>query len=334
MTTAQDCSVGLGVESTYGTGVTPTRWFEFISEDLDFRKQVKQGKGLRVGARVDRSARRVVVTADAGGGLELECISKGLGLLWQACLGTGVSNLVGGTTYQQLFTLGDVLPSLTLQKGIPRIDGTVDAYTFLGATVEDWELNFGNADIPRLKVGLDARDVTTATAYAAPSYAAAASLFSFSSATLSSGTFTAPTTTALASAATPLGNVRGGSIKVKNGIATGRYSIGGAGRKDRQVVQGVREIAGKIDVEYASTALRDAILADTPMSLVLTYTAEALSTGLATLQLALPEIKLDSELVKANGGDVPMQSIQFTVLDNLTAAQPIWIVVRTSDAAL
>ncbi len=36
MTTPQDCSVGLGVESVYGTGVTPTRWFEFLDESFGF----------------------------------------------------------------------------------------------------------------------------------------------------------------------------------------------------------------------------------------------------------------------------------------------------------
>ncbi|MBK7274964.1 MAG: hypothetical protein IPI13_18105 [Actinomycetales bacterium] len=43
MTTPQDCSVGLGVESVYGTAVARTRWFEFLDESFNFVKNVKQG---------------------------------------------------------------------------------------------------------------------------------------------------------------------------------------------------------------------------------------------------------------------------------------------------
>lgn len=43
MTTPQDCSVGLGVESVYGTAVARTRWFEFLDESFNYVKSVKQG---------------------------------------------------------------------------------------------------------------------------------------------------------------------------------------------------------------------------------------------------------------------------------------------------
>src|SRR5512139_3848926 len=158
MTTFQDCSLTMGKESTFGTGVTPARAFEFIDESLDFDKGIKQGAGLRVGSRVARSNRRVVTTSDAGGDISLECVSKGMGLLWEQCLGSGVSTLVSASTYQQVFTLADILPSATWQKGIPRFDGTVDAYTYVGATVDSWELTFGNGEIAQLKATLDAKD--------------------------------------------------------------------------------------------------------------------------------------------------------------------------------
>lgn len=333
MTTTQDCSVGIVNEASFGVGLTVTRFLEFVSETIDFRKNIVQGQGLRVGSRVARSARRVVTTADAGGDLTVECISKGMGLLWAACLGSGSSTLVGGTTYQQVFTLGDAPTSITLQKGLPRVDGTVDPYTFTGGMVDSWEFAFGNAEIPTLKSTLDFKDVTTATAYAAPSYAASPNLFSFAGASLSTGTLTAPTATALGSAATAVANVRGGSIQVANSIRGDRYNIGGAGRKAQQIV-GLRDISGRLDVEYDSATFRDAVLNETPMSLVLTYTGGALSTGNETLQVILPEIKLDGELPKSNGGDLIMQPIAFKGLDNLTAAQPIWVVTRTADSAL
>ena len=334
MATTQDVSVGVGVESTFKTGVTPTRFFEIVDESLDWNKNIKQGQGLRVGGRVARSARRVVPSADGAGDITVEAISKGMGLLWQACLGGGVSTLVSGSTYQQLFTLGDNPPSLTVQKGLPQAGGTVDAYTFLGCVVSGWEFSFPNADVCSLKVTFDAADVTTATAYATPSYPASPSLFHFAGGSVFTGTLTAPTTTALASAVTPLADIRGGSVNGNNNVRNDRFNLGGAGRKSKQLV-GLREIAGSIDVEYDTTMFRDALLNDSPMSLVLNFTTPtALSTGVETLQVVLPEIKFDSPLAQSNGTDLIVSSMNFTVLDNLTAAQPIWVVHRTSDTAL
>ncbi|MFQ6170367.1 phage tail tube protein [Oryzobacter sp. R7] len=333
MTTFQDCSVGAAVESTYATPVTVTRWFEFLEESLDFSKNIVQGKGLRVSSRVARSARRVVTTADAGGDLSMECLSKGMGILWQACLGSGSSALVSGTTYQQLFTLGDVLPSLTVQKGLPRVDGTVDAYTLSGTTVDSWELEAGNADIAKLTMTMDAKDVTTATAYAAPSYASGANLFHFANGSLSTGAFTAPTSTALAAGGTALANIRSAAVKLTHNPDTERYNFGAGGRKAKPST-GTREITGSLEAEYDSATFRDAVLNETPMCLILNYTGGALSTGTEQLQIVLPEIKLDGKLPNANGGQLITQSLEFTALDNLTAAQPIWVVVRTADTAL
>lgn len=338
MSASLDASLGFGPETTYRTGVTPTRWPEYTDESLDWRKNIKVGKGLRVGSRVARSARRVIPTADGGGDIQLDVVSKGLGLLWQFLLGTGTSTLVSGTTFQQVFTLGDVLPSFTIQKGIPRVnaDGsfTVDPYTFLGCTADSFELDFTNADVLALKATIDAGDMNTTTAYAPPSYAAAPSVFHFAGGSVSSGVLTAPTATALATGTTTLAEVRGGSLTVNHNTKQDRYNFGGGGRKSKPTV-GLRDIAGKLDVEYDSTVFRDAVLNDTAMCVILNYvTPVALSAGFESFQVVLPEVKFDTEMPKTNGTDLILQSMSFNVYDNLTAAQPLWIVTRTSDSAL
>jgi hypothetical protein len=334
MASQQDCSVGIGVESTFKTGVAPTRWYEFYDENLDWNPTRKQGQGLRVGSRVARSGRRVTPIADGGGDFSIECASKGMGLLLQAAFGTGVSTLVSGSTYQQNFTLGDLPSSLTIQKGLVEAGGTVDAYSFLGCMVDSFEFNFPNADIATLKTTFDAADLSTAQAYTAPSYPAEpVNLYHFANASLYSGTFTAPTATALASAATPITDVRDCSVAVGNNLTNNRFNFGGAGRKGKQT-RGLRVPTGKMTLEYDSTTWRDLFIADGALTLLLTYTAGALSTGTETLQIAIPEIKFDGELPKANGTDLITVPMAFTGLDNLTAAQPIWAVLRTADTAL
>ena len=327
MTTPQDCSVGLGVESVYGTAVARTRWFEFLDESFNFVKNVKQGVGLRVGSRVARSARRVVASAEGSGDLTIEAVTKGLGLLWQLGLGSGTSTLVSAGLYQQVFTLGDVMPSATIQKGIPRADGTVDAYTFTGCMVESLTIDCPNADNVKVKTSWNAKDMTTATAYTAPSYATGPSVFTFAHGAVYSGALTAPTATALGSAATPVASIRSGSITIKHNLKTDRYNCGGGGRKEKPFA-GIREISGSLVAEYADTAFRDAIVNDTSMTLVKTFTS-----GTDVLQIVIPDVRFDGDTVKAST-DLAMQDIKWTGLDGLTAAQPIWIVCRTADTAL
>jgi len=333
MATQQDCSIGLAVESTFKTGVTPTRFLEFLDESLDWKKGTKQGQGLRVGARVARSARRVNPTADGGGDISMECISKGMGLVWQACMGSSTSTLVAGSTYQQVHILGEP-SSLTIQKGIVEAGGTVDPYTFLGCMVDSFEVDFSNGDIAKLKMSIDAADLTTATAYAAPSYPAEpCNLFHFANGSIFTGVLTAPTATVMGSAATPTANIRGGSIQVSNALVANRQNFGGGGRKAKQL-RGLRVITGKLDIEYDATGYRDMVLNDTPMNLLVNFTGGALSTGTEQLQFIVPEIKFDGELPKVNGTDLVVQSMSFVGLDNLTAAQPLWVTCRTADAAL
>jgi len=327
MTTPQDCSVGLGVESVYGTAVARTRWFEFLDESFNFVKNVKQGVGLRVGSRVARSGRRVVASAEGSGDLTIEAVTKGLGLLWQLGLGSGTSTLVSAGLYQQVFTLGDVMPSATIQKGIPRADGTVDAYTFTGCMVESLTIDCPNADNVKVKTSWNAKDMTTATAYTAPSYATGPSVFTFAHGAVYSGALTAPTATALGSAATPVASIRSGSITIKHNLKTDRYNCGGGGRKEKPFA-GVREISGSLVAEYADTAFRDAIVNDTSMTLVKTFTS-----GADALQIVIPDVRFDGDIVKAST-DLAMQELKWTGLDGLTAAQPIWIVCRTADTAL
>ncbi len=335
MTTLLDASLGFGPEITYGTPVTVSRWLEYSSESLDYRPARKQGSGLRVGSKVARANRRATPTFDAGGDFSLDVISKGLGLLWQALMGSGSSTTVSGATYQQVFTFADTLQPFTIQEGMTRLntDGsaTIDTQTYAGCVATGFELT-GGTDLLNLKVDIDAQSVATAVAYAAPSFTTGANLLTFAGASIYSGAFTAPTATALASGATQLANVKGWSLKVDHGAKTDRYLFGGSGKKSRPVPL-MRSITGKLDIEYSDTVFRDAFLADSDMSLVITYTGGSLSTGVETLQFAVPGIRLDGELPKG-GGDIIQMSCGFTGLDNLTAAQPLWIVARTSDTAL
>lgn len=334
MATLLDHSLNGVKESTYKTYVAPTKAVEMMaSSTLDWTKNVMQGESLRVGSLVDRSGRRVVPTAQGGGDTPFEVASKGMSWIWEACMGTGVATLVSGTTYQHLFTLG-ALSSYTLQEGIVEVGGTADPYSWLGCMVDSWELSWDNGGLVSLKVTWDVGDITTAQALATITYPAApVNLYHFANSSMGNGAITAPTTTALASAAGTQTNIRSGSIKVSNNLAQ-RFNAGGGGRKAKPIA-GKRSITGSLEVEYDATTYRDLVLNDGAFTLLAQWTAGALSSGNETLQLVCSELKADGTLPKPSAnGDVVVQSINFTLLDNLTAAQPMWVVLRTADSTI
>jgi hypothetical protein len=355
--TFQDASIGVTAaiagETAYRTYTAATRGFEFNDESIDWQKNVKQGKGLRVGGRVARTGRRQVPTAAGGGDLTMEIVNKGMGVLWNAAFGTSTAAQFTTTgAYQQTYTLGDTPPSISVMKGIPRVDqSTVDAYTFLGCMVDSFEITIPNDDIPTVKFSLDAGDLVTSfqatspQAYASPTYATGITNFNGAQVTAQlGGTLTAPvaaTPVAASSTGATAANVRNFSLSVKNNLATDRYNFtggiapAGAGRKSKPTV-GLREITGKMTVEYDSSTWANNFVNDTSFPLLITVAGSQISASgkFEGLQIALPDVRIDSDLPNASQGGLITVDLSFTVLDNLTAAQPIYFVYTTADATL
>lgn len=337
MANQQDISVGWLKETTYGTPVTVNRWSEVIDPAFDYVPEVIQGEGLRVGAGgVHRAARRVATTKAGSGGIEVELFSSGLGTLLELAMGVGSSTLVASDTYQQVFTLGNTLmPSATIQVGLPDGTGTVNPYTYAGCTAEGFELSVPNAGIAMLKTNWHVRSLNTATSLVDPVYPTGGSLFHWGQAAVTyGGTVTEPTSTAIASGGTAISNVRDFSLSVSHNLASERFNMG-AGGLTAQPVPTKRTISGSLTVEYTDNTLRDAYLNQTEAPLVLTMTGtEALGTGTTTFQVVIPAAYIDGSLPKANKGELITTSFSFTGLDNETAANPLHVVVRTADTDL
>lgn len=335
MATFYDASLNVATESTYGTYVAGTRAYEYVDEKLDFTPNKVQGKGLRAASRVARSGRRVITTRQGGGTVSMEATTKGLGILLSAGLGANAVTLVSGSTYQHNYTLGDTPASLSIQKAIPNTGGTLDTYSYLGCMVNSFTFSAPNDDIATFEFDFDARDLDVGQSFAALTYPTSPNLYQFAqSAATYSGTVTAPTTTALATGGTAANDIRDFEVTVNNNLTDDRFNMGGAGLKSKPTV-GLREITGKFTAEYAATTYRGDYIADTERAIVVTLTStEALSTGFATLQVVLPAVKLNSAIPMANNGDLITVEHSFTVLDNLTATQPIWITLRSADTTI
>jgi len=337
MATVLDAQFGIADETTYGTPVTVTRFYEVQAGDgFDYRPNRRQGTGMKVGAIGPRSNRRVTPNGDYGASMNHEVLSKGFGLLFHKMFGgtPTVTSLTGA--YQQVFTLGGALKPFTGQLGVPRIasDGsaTVDPFTATGCTIPSFGFSMDNADILKVKYDVDARDMATATALASASYPTGANLFSFAGCSLYGGTYTAPTTTVLGSGGTALANVTNFSLDVTRNADTARY-LGGAAGKKAIPIPGMAGVSGVLGIEYSDTVYRDAYLADTDLVLVANFQS-ALITGAIyeTVQIAVANMRLDGELPKPTG-ETTKASCSFTALENGTNPL-LQLVYRSADTAL
>lgn len=339
MPTQLDAQIGLKKESVYDTAVTVDTFYEYTDETLTWEPEYAQGAGMRVGRRLDRADRDVLVKEMVGGSFTVEGQTKGLGKLFEAALGTATSTLISGSAYQQLFTpIQGALPSYTIQKGIPPVGGGAsNPHTFTGMVCSGFELSGDNAAIPTITFNWAGKSLLTGTALATASYPTGVEELSFVHGSLRlGGAVTVPTTTALASGGTATANVRSVSLSYDNGLDSEGFNFGAAGKRSRKQEIGKAAVTGNLTVEYDSNTLRDAWIAGSQLALVLTYaTTTAISGGnFPTLQITIPSIKLRGEIPQSNGGDVVVQSIDFTAFDGGVAAQPVYVAIVTAETAI
>lgn len=336
MASVQDAQFGIIDEVTYGTPLTPNRFYEINAGDgFDFRPNRVQGSGLRVGAIGARKARRVTPNGDYGGSFSLDVLSKGFGLLINKFMGGTPTNTAITGGYQVVHTLGGVLKPFTGQLGVPRIqaDGSavIDPLTATGCTIPSFGFSMDNADILKLKFDVDARDLATATALATATYPAASNMFSFAGAYLYGGAYTAPTTLVLGSGATPLANITNWSMDVSRNADVARFLAGQGGKKSIPI-PGQAAATGTLGIEYSDTVYRDGYLADTDLTLVVRFEGGALGANKETVEFDIANFRLEGELPKPSG-ETTKASCNWTALEN-DVNPLLQIVQRTSDTAL
>lgn len=339
MSTILDRYVTIGPEAAYGTYQAPTATLEILDGETtaDHKPGIVQGEGLRTGYVTPRSNRRVKVTSEVSGQIGVELLSKGLGKLLSYCFGGSASTLVSGTTYQQVHKFGaPPLPSFVVQDCEDKIaaDGstTLVPKTYLGCTVDSFEFEI-NQEIAKLTANWDGRALDTGQSAVSAALPTGGTLFNFSGLVAGTGAFTAPTTTALGIVATPMTNLISAKVSVANNIVTGRRLAGNAGLKSRHPV-GARVPSGELVVEYTDETWRDALTNQTVLSWGATYSGGSLSSGLETFQILIPALMVDS-IKRGRQDGVPILTVAWSgLIDPTGSNEAIYVVTRTSDAAL
>lgn len=327
--------LGVAEESTVGTIVAPTRFFEFNSETLSLQKNIVQGAGLRAGLQYARRSRRAYTTKSAGGDVNLDVATRGMGVWFKHMLGSASSALLSGSTYRQIHTPGDLTgKSMTVQKGVPQTDGTVKPFTYNGCKVTGWTLSCEVGGILTLSATLDAWNETTATALGTASYTDAG-VFHFAQGTLYlDGTVSTASGLASLSGGTAVAAVKAASITGSTPVKSDRYFFGSSGIKAEQLENDYRSVGGELTAEFANQAtIYDVMAADSATALKLEFTGAASGGVTPRLEVLIPSISFDGNSPQVGGPDVVELSAPFSGLHDGTNAT-CQVVYETADTSV
>jgi Phage tail tube protein len=351
--------VGAVAEVTYGTPVTVTHFYEFLSENFQYNPTWLDGMGLKAGQAYNRASRTVVSQSDVNGDLTMEhtsgeaanAVADSMGFWWKWALGSALvtPTVVLGTAFKQVHTNGSKAGQfITVQVGRPQISGvTVQPFTYVSCKCTDWSFSCNDNQIAQLQLTFDGRTELTSTGLAAASYPTPNGLFSFANATVmtiggTASTAAGETTIAGGSALGSLVNgiVIGGSTPMK----VDRYGLGNAGLKGEPIENAIPTITGTLSTEFFSrTELYDVFKTAGTTPLQIDFTkfdsagndANGVNAGPNPYRLSfiLPAVKFKTGSVNVNGPDVIPQSIGFQAYDDGTTNPVIQVKLVSKESS-
>jgi hypothetical protein len=341
--------VGTVAESVYGTPVTVTHFYEFLSESLAFNPTWLDGQGLKSGQAFNRASRTVVSQKQSSGDISMEhtsgeaanAVADSMGFWWKYALGSSVTTptLVLGTAFKQVHTPGSKAGQFfTCQVGRPQISGTtVQPFTYTGCKATDWQFSCNDNQIAQLDITVDARDEQTGVALAAASYPTPNGLFSFANATnfKIGGTASTASGETSISGGTAIGSlVTGVTISGSNPMNTTRFGLGNAGLKGEPIENAIPTITGTLTTEFFSrTELYDVFKTAGTTALQLDFSkfdangndANGVAAGPNPFLLSFifPAVKFKTGATNVNGPDILAQNIGFQAYDDGSGSNPV-----------
>lgn len=311
--TGLDAQIGFGVETTYGTPVTPTLFPEFNSEDLKFEPTYSEPGGLRAGRKFKSGARLTRTRRGVGGSVNMEHPVLGMSRIWKQMIGSGLvtpTQLLTSDAYEHIHTPGDFVgKSMTIQVGRPEPSGTVRAHTYAGCKFSGWELSISDSEKLTLALTVTGRDESTATALATASYLAANPSWGFEQCTMMLG----GTATTASGKTTLSGGVAVATIVNEVGLtgetpmAEERYGVGNQGLRAEPLENDIPTITGNFAAEYGKTEIYDVFQNNDPTALLVAFEGGAIPDGAGEnylLEILISEIRFKAAAPTVGGPDL------------------------------
>lgn len=320
--------VGIARETTFGTSVTPTRFYPFTTEGIDANQDWNVTKAMRSDApRVRTASMRQAGKRDARGPMSVEVNNKGFGMLLRAALGTvattqpasGTDPTVYDHTFSPAATLGTEF--YTVEVGWADLASSPYSKTLKSAMVDTFGLEIKTDELLVANFDWIGRDLATATSKTSPSYISGLTPFSW----------------ALVSTCTLGGvaaDVNSCSIEVKNNLDADRFYIGGAGLR-KQPIAPVADITATLDADFIDWTAYNRVLSAAATSLVITFQGATISNSYKYQLSITMNVTTDGETPKLTGPGRISQPLKLTAMDDGSgASSALSIVYRTTDSAV
>ena len=311
--------LGIGVESTWGTAVTPTRFYEFTDESFSLSIERIESEGLRAGNRVMRSDRYAVGQKAVEGSVSMDMTAENSALLFEHALGDVQTANTSGSVYTHTCTLSDpyALGGLTVEVGRPGNDGTVRAFTYSGCVVSEMTLSNSVNELLQLELGLVGKNESTGSITSA-SYPSSQELLSFKDATVT-----------IAGSAYECKDI---SIAVNNGLDAERYILGSQ-TINQPVAANMTEITGEITAEFKDLTAYNRFVNASHAAIVATWEGSAITgTYKRKISVSIPVARFDGDTPQVGGPEILDQTLTFKGLSD-GSQEPITITVVNEDTS-
>lgn len=318
-----DHQLGVSAEETYGTLVTPARFFEYNSESIEETEGRTEGDPLRAGW-TKRNDRFTPYFAGAAGSLTLDVMTVGFGFWLDQMLGDVATTGPAETdAYTHTGTMADLLgKSFTAQLNRPfHPAGTNQPFLYKGGKVANWTLsNTVEANL-LCELGCDFQQVDTTTGLVTADYPD-----DMENLTWAGGVVT------IGGSSFDIDEIE---IACDNGLATDRRQIRGNTDK-KEPTGGAREVTWSINADFASMAQRtrvhSATRAGALAEIVATWTGPTLlgSTIYPSLQVTIPAARFDAWKGNTEGKDGIKQVLTGVGTYN-DVDSPVEIVYKSAD---
>lgn len=313
---------GAAEETTFGTYKAPTRFLEFLNDNVNLGIDRLESKTLRAGNRFVRTDRWSAGKKTATGPINFEVQNKGFGLLFKHMLGGWSVSTPMGATLTRLHTIvpGDTTGlSLSVQLGRPDTGGVVRAHSYLGSKIPSWTLANSVDGLLLLTLNLDAVNEDTSQALGAFAPPASTQQFDFTQGVVNIG-------------GSPAGVVKDITINGNQGLKVDRYGLGSQ-LKNEQIPAAMADVSGEMNVEFASLTHYNRFVNGTLAQIDVTWTGSLIEGAFSYfLKVTLPNCRFDGDTPNVAGPDVLVQRLPFKALYD-GAAQPITITYQTTDVA-
>lgn len=306
-----DAQIGMSAESTYGTYVAPTRFYELVSETLKYNIQRIESKGIRAGRRTQH--RWKAGNRSVSGDINMELVPQDLGIILQHTLGNPVTT--GTDPYTHTFTgMGNIdNKSMTIQVGRPDEAGTIQPFSYLGCKFTEMAINCKTGEFATIKLGVYGREEVTAQSLATASYDAELEPFVFTEGTLSVAGSTV--------------EVMSVDYVVNTGLAVDRHRVGaGGGKPKKALVNGLATVSGSFTADFENLTNYNRFVNGTEASLVLAFNA-----GTDKQLTITSNVRFDGETPNVGGMELLQLQQPFVATSLASDAAAITAVLINSD---